>query len=177
MLCPVPVVVRQGYVCSCSAGWEFNATLLACRPIACPADYRVEDSACVACPAGQMHAPGALAIGEDTECVDRLCGAMEYVADHECVPCAVGFQRPAGDNAFGADTACTEWFCEEDEYVKDHHCVACGYGGTRDAGDSATGNNTECFVTLCAVDQCVYPVSRLIGSRLLTHSLTQPPTR
>lgn len=145
----------SGFTCSCSSGWEFNASLQACRPVTCPKDYRVQDSSCVPCLPGRVHEPGTPAIYGNTLCSNQTCAFNERVSNHSCVACDPGYTNAAGDNAFGDDTTCEVWLCAENERVLNNSCIACAYGGVHPAGDNATGNNTECFFDLCELNQYV----------------------
>lgn len=146
---------NNGFNCSCSPGWQFNASLQACRPVLCDKDFFVNSSECVPCVQGQTHPSDTPAIYGDTQCFNKTCGANEFVQNNSCVACAPGYSNAAGDNAFGPDTTCEVWICEENERVLNKSCIACGYGGVNPAGDNATGNNTECYFHLCELDQYV----------------------
>ncbi|MGC6417452.1 MAG: hypothetical protein ACON3Z_10040, partial [Bradymonadia bacterium] len=117
--------------------------------ILCAADERVDDNACVACPAGTANDAGDNATGGDTTCDDILCAADERVDGNACVACPAGTANDAGDNATGVDTTCDDILCPADERVSNNACVACPAGTSNDAGDNATGGNTTCDEVFC----------------------------
>ena len=113
-------------------------------PEPCAENERVEDNACVACPAGTTHAAGDDPSGDDTMCLATRCEENERVQGNQCVACAPGTVNDLGDDASGDDTTCVPVLCAEDERVRDNQCVACDAGDTNVAGDDSSGEDTVC---------------------------------
>jgi hypothetical protein len=123
--------------CDCDAGYGGDG-ITECVAGACNADERVQDNACVDCPANASNAPGDDSTGADTACdcdpgyegdgvsacTAIICGANERVESNACVDCPANSTNGAGDDASGADTACA---CDD------------GY-----AGDGATACDPVC---------------------------------
>ncbi|MFK7989144.1 MAG: DUF1554 domain-containing protein [Sandaracinaceae bacterium] len=159
--------------CDCDPGTMGPGTA-ACVPILCPANQRVQNNACVACPAMSTNAanddasgintacdcnPGTVGAGTTSACVPITCPANERVVANTCVACPPRSANAAGDNASGGDTlcdclpgttgdgssACTPITCAANQRVQDRVCVPCPANSTNAAGDNAFNN----AVTAC----------------------------
>ena len=100
---------------SCTAGTLTAAT---CAADPCAENERVENNACVACPAGTTNAAGDDASGSDTSCT--VCAANYYVSSNTCTACPAGTTNAAGDDASGSDTSCDD----DDEDDDDEDAVS-----------------------------------------------------
>ena len=126
-----------------------------CGHMYCPANKRVQNLECVACPPGMTNDSGDKNVGADTQCDPIICTAHMRVQDHACVACIAGKENEAGDDASGANTQCDTVVCGANHHVSNNMCTACPDGHAHAGGDVQHGPDTSCDEVLCHTNEHV----------------------